>query len=95
MVNSAVNYTDSTVTTLRVGRSVVRILTGAKDFSILRKLPDRVLGPNGSMPGVKQPGSNDDHSSLSSTDVKNEWRYPSTPPHAFMIYKDNFYLSHH
>jgi len=95
MVNSAVKCTVSTVTTLRAGRPGARILTGAKDFSLLRKRPDQVLGPKGSMPGIKQPGSNVDHSPLSGTKDKNEWRYPSTPPHTLSWYTQRQLRSFH
>jgi hypothetical protein len=33
---------------------------------------------------LKRPGSEVDHSTLCSVDVKNEWRYSCTPPYAFM-----------
>jgi hypothetical protein len=37
-------------------------------------------------PGVKRPGREADHSSLSSAKVKNAWSYTSTSPYAFMAW---------
>jgi hypothetical protein len=34
--------------------------------------------------GVKQPGSETDHSSPSSAEAKSEWSYISTSPYTFM-----------
>jgi hypothetical protein len=38
----------------------------------------------GSLFGVKRPEREADHSSPSSTEIKNVWRYTSTPPYVFM-----------
>jgi hypothetical protein len=45
--------------------------------------------------GVKRPGHETDHSPRSSAEVKNAWRYTSTPQYAFMAWclakhRDNF-----
>jgi hypothetical protein len=37
-------------------------------------------------PAVKWPGCEADHSPSSSAEVKNEWRYTSTPPYVFMAW---------
>jgi hypothetical protein len=66
-------------TTLRTGRSGVRISVGAKR-------PDRLWGPPSFLfsgvlfRGVKWPGSDAEHSPPSSVEVKNEWNYTSTSP---------------
>ena len=52
------------------------------------KLLDRLWGPpsllfsgySGSFPGLKRPGRKVDRSAPSTAEVKNEWRYTSTPP---------------
>jgi hypothetical protein len=44
------------------------------------------MGTSGSFTGVKQPGCEADHPSLSSDDVKNAWSYTSTPPFIFMMW---------
>jgi hypothetical protein len=38
------------------------------------------MGARGSLPGVKQPVREVDHSPPSSAKVKNAWSYTSTPP---------------
>jgi len=38
------------------------------------------MDTGGSYPGVKRPGREADHSPPSSPEVKNMWRYTSTPP---------------
>jgi hypothetical protein len=35
-------------------------------------------------PGAKRPGCEDDHSPPSSAEVKNAWKYTSTPSYIFM-----------
>jgi hypothetical protein len=47
--------------------------------------------------GIERPGLEADHSHPSSSEVKNAWRYTSTPQYVFMAwclvkYKDIFYL---
>jgi len=37
-------------------------------------------------PGVKRLGREADHSHPSSTEIKNEWNYNSTPPYVFMAW---------
>jgi hypothetical protein len=60
---------------------------------LLLKAPRSSLGPTqphiqwapGTLfQGMKRTGREADHSSVSSFEVKNEWSYISTPPHAFM-----------
>jgi hypothetical protein len=41
--------------------------------------------PIQSVPGVKRPGSEADHSPPASAKVKNMWIYTSTPPYTFMV----------
>jgi len=38
------------------------------------------------LPGVKRPGREADHSTPSSAEVKNAWRYTSTPQHVFVVW---------
>jgi hypothetical protein len=38
------------------------------------------IGTEGPFLGVKRPGRESDHSPPSSTEVKNTWKYTSTPP---------------
>jgi hypothetical protein len=48
------------------------------------------MGTRGSLPGVKRPGREADHSSPSSAKVKNAWSYTSTPPgrlHGMWLFK--------
>jgi hypothetical protein len=42
--------------------------------------PSYPVGTRDSFPGVKRPGREADHSPPSSAEVKNAWRYASTPP---------------
>jgi hypothetical protein len=66
-----------------------------KIFFSSSKRPDSLLGPpgllpngyHGSLPLVKRPGREFDHSPPSSVEVKNEWSYTSTPP-ICLIYVD-------
>jgi hypothetical protein len=59
-----------------------------KRFYSSPKRPDMLWGPpsplrsvyRGSSPGLKRPGRDIDHSSLSSAEVENKWNYTSTPP---------------
>jgi hypothetical protein len=51
--------------------------------------------PGALFPAVKRPGREADHSPPSSAEVKNVWRYTSTPPYVFMAWclvkqRDNF-----
>jgi hypothetical protein len=51
--------------------------------------------PHALSPGVKRPGREADHSRPSSTDVKNAWRYISTPPirlHGMMLRIYDIYI---
>jgi len=43
-------------------------------------------GTEGSFPGGKAVGREADHSAPSSAEVKNEWRYTSTPYYAFIAW---------
>jgi hypothetical protein len=70
----------------------VLVLVWSRIFSSPRRL-DRLWGPpnllsNGYRgvlsPGVKLPGREADHSTLTSADVKKMWIYTSTPPYAFI-----------
>jgi hypothetical protein len=71
-------------TRLRTGRSGIRIPVGANR-------PDRLWGPptplfneyRRSFPRLKRPGREVFHSSQSSSEIKNEWIYTSTPPLCF------------
>jgi hypothetical protein len=45
--------------------------------------PNRCV-PRAVSRGVNQPGRESDHTPPSNYEVKNEWRYTSTPLHAFM-----------
>jgi hypothetical protein len=74
-------------TKLLAGRSRVRILAGARDL-LFSKTSRPALGPTqhpiervlGFFQGIKRPGREIDHSSLSTAQVKNEWSYTSTAP---------------
>ena len=60
----------------------------SKKMSLFSKSPDRLWGPPSLLsnwyrcyfPGVKRPRRDVDHAPPSSTEVKNEWSYTSTPP---------------
>jgi len=45
-----------------------------------------LVGIQGFVPEVKQPGCEPGHSSPSSAEVKNEWSCTANPPYAFMAY---------
>jgi hypothetical protein len=84
---------------LRAGRSGVRIPTEARDFSLLQ---DVQTGPGAHPPffnGFRvsfpklQPTGRDVFSPASNADVKNKWRYISTPHIWRRQYKFIFYLS--
>jgi hypothetical protein len=75
---------------LRAGRSGVRIPGGTGNFSLHHRVQP-ALGPTQSLIqwepgvlylGVKWPGRETDHSHPSSAEVKNAWRYTSTPSNA-------------
>jgi len=67
------------------------ILAGENIF-LFFKTPRQPMGPPslllnghyGSLPLVKRPGREFDHSPSSSVEVKNEWSYTSTPPICLM-----------
>jgi len=42
------------------------------------------MGAGGSFPGVKRPGSEDDHLSPTSGELKNAWSYTSILPYVFI-----------
>jgi hypothetical protein len=44
------------------------------------------MGNRVSFPGLKRPGREADHSLLSSAEVKNVWKYTSTPQYAFVAW---------
>jgi hypothetical protein len=78
-------HTDGVVDTaarVRAGRPGIRFLSG-QIFSLLPKRRDRVWGPHklvfngnrGSIPGVKWPGREVDHTSPLCVEVKNECLY--------------------
>jgi len=66
----------------------------SKRFFSSQKRPDRLRDPpsllfsayRGSFPGVKRPGPEVNYSPPSSTEVKNEWVYTSSPLYAFMAW---------
>jgi hypothetical protein len=43
-------------------------------------------GSGGSFSGVKRPGREADHSTVTSAEVKRAWLYTSTPPYVFMVW---------
>jgi hypothetical protein len=70
----------------QAGLSGIRIPIGAKDFSLLQMSRLAQGSPSllfseyeGSFPVVKQLHCEAKHSPPSSTEVKNDWRYTSTP----------------
>jgi hypothetical protein len=50
------------------------------------------IGTGGSFPELKRPGSEADHSPSSSAEVKNVWRYTSTPWRGAWLSTGKFYL---
>ena len=70
----------------RGGLTVVRIPTGARDYSLLKR-PDMLWGPSSlllnsyqcSFPEVKRSGLEVDSDPPSSCVVENEWKYSSSP----------------
>ena len=75
-----------------------------QDISFSPKLPDRHCGPSiplfnrfwNSVPGVMRPEREVNRSHPSSTDVKNEWTYTSTPTiHLYGFDRDNLTLLLH
>jgi hypothetical protein len=77
------NSSVSIVTGLWAGRSGFDSRHGLGIFS-LRYRAKAILGltqpPIEWIPGIKRPGRQTDHSLPSRADVKNAWRYTSTPP---------------
>ena len=86
-------YSQLAISILRVlslywsGRSGVRILARARNFSFLQNIqtgsgPHRLLfnGYRGSFRGLKRLEREVNHSSPSSVEDKKEWSYTSTPP---------------
>jgi hypothetical protein len=67
--------------------SSIRFPARARNFSLLHRGQTGCgfqpvsypVGSGGSFPGVKRPGREADHSPPSSAEVKNAWRYTSTP----------------
>jgi hypothetical protein len=82
------------LTTLRTGRPKIRGSISVRERDILfftayeQTFGDHPttypVGSAGSFPGLKRPKRRAVRSTPSSTEVKNEWSYTSTPPHAFM-----------
>lgn len=76
-------------TRLWAGESGAQVPVAARDFSFLYKHPDWLWDPptlilygySGCLPDVKWPGCDVHHSSLASTEVKNEWSCTSAPPY--------------
>jgi len=74
------------VTSLRTGRSGVRIAVGKTDFSFVQNaqagsgvLPSLLFkGYRSSFSEIKRPGSDVHNSPSSSAEVKNEWSYTSS-----------------
>jgi hypothetical protein len=79
---------------LRAGWSGVRVPARVGNFFLHHRRPDQLWGPlsllsngyQGLFPGVKRPRREVDHSTPSSAEVKNAWRYTSTPQYAFMAW---------
>jgi hypothetical protein len=77
----------SIVTMLRAGGSGVVIPAEARQFSVSQNVRP-TLGPSqphcqwvqGFLPTVKRSGRDADHLLSSTAEVKNEWKYTSTPP---------------
>jgi hypothetical protein len=72
----------------------VRVPVGSRIFSFPRR-PYRLWGPSSFLPngylglfhwGVKRPGREADHSSVTSAEVKKTWIYTSTPAYVFMAW---------
>jgi hypothetical protein len=84
---------DGIATGYRLDSQGVRVQdpVGARFFSSICH-PDWFWGPPsllsngywGCFPGIKKPGSEDDHSSPTSAEAKKTWIYTSTPPYVFM-----------
>jgi hypothetical protein len=72
----------------QAGQSAVQILVAARDIPVLQKRPDWLCDPlsllfnayRGSFPEEKGPRHEDEHSTASSAEAKNEWSYISAPP---------------
>jgi len=69
----------------------VRFSAGTGNFSLHPRVQTRfgahpasyTMGKGGSFPGVKWPGCESDQSPCNA-EVKNAWRYNSTPPHTYL-----------
>jgi len=81
-------------TTIRSGRSWVRVLAGEKFFFLLQiiktdsgtRLTSHSVGM-GFFPALQRPVSEADRSSPSRTEVKNEWNIPLPPLYTLMAWK--------
>jgi hypothetical protein len=67
---------------------MVRVLAGAGNFSLHHLVQTGSganpsfypVGTGSSLPGIRRPGNEADHSPPSSAEVKNAWSYTSIPP---------------
>jgi hypothetical protein len=89
-INCSWNNVVGIATKLLAGRSRVRIPVGEWSFSFLQNfhrcwgLPTLVFNRyGGSFLGIMRPGSETEHSSVCSAQVKNEWSYTSNSPIQF------------
>jgi hypothetical protein len=60
-----------------------------KNCSLLRNVQNisRTHPASYSFPGVKRPGREINHSPTASAEVRNKWRYTSTPPYVIMVWE--------
>ena len=81
-------FTFDIATTLRTGRSGVRVQVGSEIFLFSKTFSRPAVGPSrptnhwvpGSVSRVNRPRRVVDRSLMSSAEVKNEWSYTSFPP---------------
>jgi len=69
----------------RLGQGCFLIATASRPALGLTQPPIQWV-PGGFSPGVKRPGYKADHSPPYSAEIKNVWKYTSTPPYVFVVW---------
>jgi hypothetical protein len=68
-------------------RPGIFLFTAASRLAVRAHPASYPVGTGCSFPGMKRPGREDDHSPLSSVEVKNAWSYTSIPQYVSMAWR--------